>query len=82
MGEWLNTGPQPGRSDILMQEEIFGTRDRAYSAWHTRGSTRRFIGIDSAQLLAMIDLDAALYVEYDNGTKEPLALIETALDVG
>ncbi len=65
-----------------VQEEIYGTRDRAYSAWHRRGSTRRFVGIDSAQLLAMIDLDAALYVEYDNGTKEPLALIETALDVG
>ena len=65
-----------------MQEETYGTRDRSYSAWHRRHSTRRFIGIDRAQLLAMIDLDAALYVEYDNGTKEPLALIETALDVG
>ena len=52
-----------------MQEEIYGTRDRAYSAWHRRGSTRRYVGIDRAQLLAMIDLDAALYVEYDNGTK-------------
>jgi len=30
----------------------------------------------------MIDLDASLYVEYDNGTKDPLALIETAEDVG
>jgi hypothetical protein len=30
----------------------------------------------------MIDLDASLYVEYDDGTKEPLALIETAQDVG
>jgi len=65
-----------------MQEEAYGTRDRAYSAWHRRLSTRRFIGIDRAQLLAMIDLDAALYVEYDNGSKEPLALIETALDMG
>lgn len=55
-----------------MQEETYGTRDRAYSAWHRRMSTRRFIGIDRAQLLAMIDLDAALYVEYDNGSKEPL----------
>ena len=65
-----------------MKEETYGTRDRAYSAWHRRGSTRRYVGIDRAQLLAMIDLDAALYVEYDSGTKEPLALIETALDVG
>jgi len=30
----------------------------------------------------MIDLDASLYVEYDDGTKEPLALIETAQDIG
>lgn len=65
-----------------MQEETYGTRDRSYSAWHRRLSTRRFVGIDRAQLLAMIDLDAALYVEYDNGSKEPLALIETALDIG
>lgn len=65
-----------------MQEERYGDRDRAYSAWHRRGSTRRFVGLDRAQLLAMIDLDAALYVEYDNGSKEPLALIETARDVG
>lgn len=65
-----------------MQEEKYGTRDRAYSAWHRRKSTRRFIGIEHAQLLAMIDLDASLYVEYDDGTKEPIALIETARDVG
>lgn len=66
----------------MSQEERFGTRDRSYSAWHRRLSTRRFIGIENAQLLAMIDLDASLYVEYDDGTKEPLALIETARDIG
>lgn len=66
----------------MSHEEKYGTRDRSYSAWHRRLSTRRFIGIESAQLLAMIDLDASLYVEYDDGTKEPLALIETARDVG
>lgn len=65
-----------------MQEELYGTRDRTYSAWHRRLSTRRYIGIDRAQLLSMIDLDAALYIEYDNDSKEPLALIETARDVG
>src|SRR5262249_45627326 len=31
---------------------------------------------------SMIDLDGALYVEYDDGSKEPLALIETGRDVG
>ena len=65
----------------MAQEELYGTRDRTYSAWHRRMSTRRFVGIERAQTLAMIDLDAACYVEYDDITKEPLALIETARDV-
>ena len=30
----------------------------------------------------MIDLDASLYVEYDDKTKDPLILIETAMDRG
>ena len=66
----------------MSQEEIYNTRDRTYSAWHRRLSTGRYVGIERAQLLAMIDLDASIYVEYDDGTKEPLALIETAKDVG
>lgn len=66
----------------MAQEEVYNDRRRDYSAWHRRNSTRRFVGIENAQLLAMIDLDASLYVEYDDGTKEPLALIETARDVG
>lgn len=65
-----------------MQEERYGTRDRTYSAWHRRLSTRRFVGIERAQSLAMIDLDMAVYVEYDDATKEPLALVETAYDHG
>lgn len=65
-----------------MQEERYSTRDLTYSEWHRRLSTRRFVGIESAQSLPMIDLDAALYVEYYNGTKESVALIETAIDVG
>lgn len=66
----------------MSQEEVHGTRDRSYSVWHRRFSTRRFVGIERAQTLAMIDLDASLYVEYDDGSKEPLALVETALDRG
>jgi hypothetical protein len=66
----------------MPHEEITGTRDRTYSAWHRRMSTRRFVGIERAQTLGMIDLDASLYVEYDDASKEPLALIETARDVG
>lgn len=65
-----------------MQEERYGSRDRTYSAWHRRLSTQRFVGIERAQTLHMIDLDASLWVEFDNDTKEPLALIETAKDVG
>lgn len=66
----------------MSQEERFGTRERTYSAWHRRLSTRRFIGLERAQLLSMIDLDCSLFVEYDDGSKAPLALIETARDVG
>jgi len=66
----------------MAQEEVFDTRDRTYSAWHRRMSTQRFVGIEVAQTLAMIDLDGALFVEYDDGSKEPLALIETAMDIG
>lgn len=65
-----------------MQEERYGTRDRTYSAWHRRLSTRRFVGLERAQLLSMIDLDGALYCEFDSNSSEPLALIETALDCG
>lgn len=30
----------------------------------------------------MIDLDGAVYVEFDGSTREPLALVETARDIG
>lgn len=71
-----------GAELINMQEELHGTRDRSYSAWHRRLSLRRFIGLERAQLAAMIDLDACVYVEFDSATREPLALIETAMDRG
>jgi hypothetical protein len=66
----------------MAQEETYGTRDRIYSVWHRRKSTSRFVGWEGAQLLAMIDIDVTLYVEYDDKTKEPIAIIETAKDVG
>lgn len=34
-----------------------------------------------ALTMSMIDLDVVLYVEYNNKTKMPIALIETAIDV-
>lgn len=66
----------------MSQEERFGTRDQTYSAWHRRNSTRRYIGSERAQLLAMIDVDALLYLECDDKDMEPLAVIEVARDVG
>ena len=30
----------------------------------------------------MVDLDCSLFIEYDDGSKEPLALVETAREVG
>jgi hypothetical protein len=65
-----------------MQEERYGTRSLVYSAWRRRYSTQRYVGIEAAQRLAMVDLDCALWIEYDDRTREPLALIETAQDVG
>jgi len=65
-----------------MQDEKYGTRSLAYSAWHRHKSTGRYVGIEKAQTLAMIDVDHVIYVEYDNDTKEPVALIEEARDIG
>lgn len=65
-----------------MRTEQYGERDLTYSAWHRQRSTQRFIGIDRAQSLGMIDIDCVLFVEYDTETREPLALIETARYAG
>jgi hypothetical protein len=66
----------------MPQEERWHGRDRIYSAWHRRKSTQRYVGIEAAQTLAMIDTDACMWVEYSDGDKEPVALMETAQDVG
>jgi hypothetical protein len=66
----------------MSHSERYGTRDLTYSAWHRTKSLARFIGIEKAQTLALIDIDAAPFVEYHDGDKDPLILIETALDVG
>jgi hypothetical protein len=65
-----------------MQEERYGTRDLSYSAWHRAASIRRFIGWERAQLLSMCDADSMMWLEYHHQTKEPLALIEAAIDLG
>ena len=66
----------------MAQDEVYGFRDQSYSLWHRRASTARYVGLEKAQLLAMIDLDVSLYVEYNDKTKFPVALIETAVDQG
>ena len=30
----------------------------------------------------MIDLDVVIYIEYEDSSKEPIAILETAVDVG
>jgi hypothetical protein len=65
-----------------MQEEKNGFRDLCYSAWHRAASIRRYVGWERAQLLSMCDADSVLFLEYSAGEKEPLCLIETALDCG
>jgi len=65
-----------------VQEERYGARDRSYSVWHRVNSTKRFVGVEKAQNLSMIDLDAVLWIEYDRDSRVPVALIETAQDVG
>lgn len=65
-----------------MEEERWGARDLSYSAWHRARSISRYIGWEQAQLLSMCDADSVLWLEYDQHGKEPLALIEAAVDVG
>jgi len=49
-----------------------------YSAFHRIGSIKRFVGIEEARELSMIDIDAILWIEAEHTTKEPIAIIETA----
>jgi hypothetical protein len=66
----------------LSQEERYGQRDLSYSAWHRVRSIARYVGFEAAQGLKMIDQDVTLYLELDGLCRSPLALIETAQDVG
>lgn len=59
--------------------EKYGTRDLTYSHWHRVSSTGRFLSDFEAWGLGMIDIDD---VEYCRHCSEPLACIETAVDIG
>lgn len=65
-----------------MNEERWGERDLSYSAWHRVRSIARYVGVEAAQSLKMVDQDATLYLELDDATREPLALVEVAIDTG
>jgi len=65
-----------------MQEEMYGTRDLSFSAWHRRDSIKRFINYKDAEKLSMIDLDSGCWIEYENNFQEPIAIMEVAKDVG
>jgi hypothetical protein len=67
---------------MMSQEERYGSRDLSYSAWHRVRSICRYVGLEAAQSLTMIDQDVTLFLEVESATREPLALIEVAIDVG
>lgn len=66
----------------MSQEEKTGRRDAHYSVWHRANSTRRYVGLEDAQLLGMVDIDVTLYTEFPTGEKVALAFVETARDTG
>ncbi|MGH9847778.1 MAG: hypothetical protein ACREEM_54520, partial [Blastocatellia bacterium] len=57
-----------------------GRIDQCYPAWHRAASVGRFLELGEARALSCIDLDAALYVEYENAGRVPVVLIETMMD--
>jgi hypothetical protein len=62
-------------------DERTGIRDLSYSAWHRVRSIARFVGVEQAQSLSMVDADVVLFLEVDPRSRSPLALIEVAIDV-
>ncbi len=69
-------------SGLNMQQEIHGTRDRSYSAWHRVNSLKRFMDEREALGCPMIDIDGLIYAECHPGTFKPAALVELAQDRG
>jgi hypothetical protein len=63
----------------MSMEERTGLRDLTYSQWHRPTSIARYVGQQQAATLGMIDVDGC---EYCRTCRQPLALIETALDRG
>lgn len=67
----------------MSKYEKTNERDGTPSAWHREDSVKRYTRTgEQARLLTQIDVDAALFTEYDDGTKDPVGLIEYAMDFG
>ena len=64
----------------MPHEEVYGERCSSYSVWHRRKSITRYVAEDAAEALTMVDIDAAYWIEASYGY--PVALVETAVDVG
>lgn len=65
-----------------LHAERYETRDRSYGVWHRVKSIVRFLGQGQAAALTMADLDSVLFTEYNYPDKNPLCLVEVAMDVG
>lgn len=63
----------------MSDTERWGTRDLTYSNWHRVESIQRFLTMDDAKRLTMIDLDG---LEYCKRCRECVGVIEAAQDVG
>jgi len=66
----------------VSDKERYGFRDAAYSEWHRTVSIKRFVPVQQARGLGQIDVDSTIWIEYERGNREPIAVIETAVDVG
>ena len=66
----------------MPQQEQTYHRDKDYSMWHRIPSVSRYVTLHEARQLTMMDLDIILWVEAQHGTNRPVALLETARDVG
>jgi hypothetical protein len=64
-----------------VDEEQNNRRYATYSLWHRERSIVRYLeNPDDAHQLGCIDIDAVCWIEWERGSRDPLALIETARD--
>ena len=68
----------------MPQHEKFGGREgeAAYSAFHRSASLSRWMPQGDAIKLAMINIDTCFWIECHDKSYQPIALIETAQDIG